>query len=45
MNLLLLGIGGEVEEDLPVVTKNALAGRHDEYEIVLANPPSARRAT
>ena len=39
MNLLLHGIGGDLEEDLPVVTKDALAGKHGEYEIVLANPP------
>jgi hypothetical protein len=24
---------------MPVVTKDALAGKHGEYEIVLANPP------
>src|ERR1035437_8782596 len=37
MNLLLHGIGGDLEEDLPVVTKDALAGKHGAYEIVLAN--------
>ena len=44
MNLLLRGIGGEFEEDLPAVTKDALAGKHDEYEIVLANPPFGKKS-
>jgi type I restriction enzyme M protein len=45
MNLLLHGIGGELEEDLPVVTKDALAGKHGEYEIVLANPPFGKKSS
>ena len=45
MNLLLHGIGGELEEDLPVVTKDALAGKHGEYEIVLANPPFGKNSS
>jgi type I restriction enzyme M protein len=45
MNLLLHGIGGESEEDLPVVTKDALAGKHGEYEIVLANPPFGKKSS
>ncbi len=45
MNLLLHGIGGELEEDLPVVTKDALAGKHGEYEIVLANPPFGKKGS
>jgi type I restriction enzyme M protein len=45
MNLLLHGIGGEAEEDLPVVTKDALAGKHGEYEIVLANPPFGKKSS
>jgi type I restriction enzyme M protein len=48
MNLLLHGIGGSEpdgqDSDLPVVTKDALAGKHGEYEIVLPIRPSARRA-
>ena len=40
MNLLLHGIGGESDiADLPVVTKDALAGKRGEYDLVLANPP------
>ena len=45
MNLLLHGIGGESEEDLPVVTKDALAGKHGEYEMVLANPPFGKKSS
>ena len=45
MNLLLHGIGGESEQDLPVVTKDALAGKHGEYEIVLANPPFGKKSS
>ena len=45
MNLLLHGIGGESEEDLPVVTKDALAGKHGEYVIVLANPPFGKKSS
>ncbi|HEY5895641.1 MAG TPA: class I SAM-dependent DNA methyltransferase [Chthoniobacterales bacterium] len=51
MNLLLHGIGGSgpdgqnSEEDLPVVTKDALAGKHGEYEIVLANPPFGKKSS
>ena len=42
---LLHGIGGESEEDLPVVTKDALAGKHGEYEMVLANPPFGKKSS
>jgi len=45
MNLLLHGIGGESEEDLPVISKDALAGKHGEYEIVLANPPFGKKSS
>ena len=62
MNLLLHGIGGEVDGDegkgkkekdkrrdaastLPVTTKDALAGKHGEYEVVLANPPFGKKSS
>jgi type I restriction enzyme M protein len=45
MNLLLHGIGGESETDLPVTTRDALAGKHGEYEIVLANPPFGKKSS
>jgi len=37
--------GGEGEFDLPVVTKDALAGKHGEYDIVLANPPFGKKSS
>ncbi len=45
MNMLLHGIGGAEGDGLPegnalpVTTKDALAGKHGEYDMVLANPP------
>ncbi len=51
MNLLLHGIGSESGggatslDELPVVTKDALAGKHGEYEIVLANPPFGKKSS
>jgi type I restriction enzyme M protein len=38
--------GGEGDSyNLPVVTKDALAGKHGEYEIVLANPPFGKKSS
>jgi type I restriction enzyme M protein len=51
MNLLLHGIGGTdgdipiSDADLPVVTKDALAGKHGEYDLVLANPPFGKKSS
>jgi type I restriction enzyme M protein len=50
MNLLLHGIGSEadgqtLESGLPVVTKDALASKHGEYDIVLANPPFGKKSS
>jgi len=45
MNLLLHGIGADSDSELPVVTKDALAGKHGEYEIVLANPPFGKKSS
>src|SRR5271157_6249371 len=39
MNLLLHGIGGNGSAEVPVSVKDALAGKHGEYDLVLANPP------
>ena len=36
---------GSATFDLPVVTKEALAGKHGEYEIVLANPPFGKKSS
>jgi type I restriction enzyme M protein len=46
MNMLLHGIGGESDTtDLPVTTKDALASKHGEYDIVLANPPFGKKSS
>jgi type I restriction enzyme M protein len=45
MNLLLHGVGAESEVDVPVITKDALAGKHGEYDIVLANPPFGKKSS
>jgi len=54
MNLLLHGIGSSAEasakeegdlDSLPVVTKDALAAKHGEYDIVLANPPFGKKSS
>lgn len=46
MNLLLHGIGGDQNAtDLPVMTKDALSGKHGEYDIVLANPPFGKKSS
>ena len=51
MNLLLHGIGGSeadglsLETSLPVTTKDALAGKHGEYDLVLANPPFGKKSS
>jgi type I restriction enzyme M protein len=37
------GAGGE--GSLPVLTKDALAGKHGEYDIVLANPPFGKKSS
>jgi type I restriction enzyme M protein len=43
MNLLLHGIGG-ANGDIPI-SDAALAGKHGEYEIVLANPPFGKKSS
>lgn len=45
MNLLLHGIGGEDSEQVPVAVKDALAGKHGEYDLVLANPPFGKKSS
>ncbi len=45
MNLLLHGIGGESDAEPPVVTQDALAGKHGEYDMVLANPPFGKKSS
>jgi type I restriction enzyme M protein len=46
MNLLLHGIGDEAGlMELPVQTKDALVGKHGEYDMVLANPPFGKKSS
>jgi len=46
MNMLLHGIGGDANAtDLPVMTKDALSGKHGEYDLVLANPPFGKKSS
>ena len=45
MNLLLHGIGSENDGEIPIETKDALAGKHGEYDIVLANPPFGKKSS
>ena len=45
MNLLLHGIGGNGSAEVPVVVKDALAGKHGEYDLVLANPPFGKKSS
>ena len=45
MNLLLHGIGGDSESELPVATKDALRDKHGEYDVVLANPPFGKKSS
>src|SRR6185312_12695613 len=44
MNLLLHGIG-DGSDDVPISVKDALAGKHGEYEMVLANPPFGKKSS
>jgi type I restriction enzyme M protein len=45
MNLLLHGIGGNGTGEVPVMVKDALAGKHGEYDMVLANPPFGKKSS
>lgn len=45
MNMLLHGIGGDSDTDLPVRTLDALSSKHGEYDIVLANPPFGKKSS
>ncbi len=46
MNLLLHGIAGGSDSGLPVIGgRDALASKHGEYDIVLANPPFGKKSS
>ncbi len=44
MNLVLHGIGSDATH-VPVIVKDALAGKHGEYEMVLTNPPFGKKSS
>ena len=44
MNLVLHGIGSDAAH-VPVQVKDALAGKHGEYELVLTNPPFGKKSS
>ena len=44
MNLVLHGIGSDAAH-VPVQVKDALAGKHGEYEMVLTNPPFGKKSS
>jgi len=45
MNLLLHGIASEDADEIPVQVRDALAGKHGEYEMVLTNPPFGKKSS
>jgi type I restriction enzyme M protein len=45
MNLLLHGIASEDSDEVPIQVKDALAGKHGEYEMVLTNPPFGKKSS
>ena len=44
MNLVLHGIGSDATH-VPVMVKDALAGKHGEHEMVLTNPPFGKKSS
>ena len=44
MNLVLHGIGSDASH-VPVIVKDALAGKHGEYEMVQTNPPLGKKSS
>ena len=50
MNLLLHGIGsvpvpGAASDGLPIQSRDSLAGKHGEYDVVLTNPPFGKKSS
>src|SRR5439155_19810520 len=44
MNLVIHGIGSDATH-ISVMVKDALAGKHGEYEMVLTNPPFGKKSS
>ena len=45
MNLVLHGINGDPDAEVPVKVQDGLAGKHGEYEMVLTNPPFGKKSS
>jgi type I restriction enzyme M protein len=45
MNLLLHGIGGDGTDEVPIQVRDALAGKHGEYDLVTTNPPFGKKSS
>jgi type I restriction enzyme M protein len=45
MNLLLHGIGSDGTDEVPVLVRDALAGKHGEYDLVMTNPPFSKKSS
>ena len=45
MNLVLHGVGADDTRVVPVLVRDALAAKHGEYDVVLANPPFGKKSS
>jgi type I restriction enzyme M protein len=45
MNLVLHGMGADDTRIVPVEVRDALSGKHGEYDVILANPPFGKKSS
>jgi len=45
MNLVLHGVGADDTRIVPVQVRDALSGKHGEYNVILANPPFGKKSS
>ena len=45
MNLVLHGVGADDTAVVPVEVRDALSGKHGEYDVILANPPFGKKSS
>ena len=45
MNLVLHGVGADDTRVVPVQVRDALSGKHGEYDVILANPPFGKKSS
>ena len=45
MNLVLHGVGADDRASVPVQVRDALSGKHGEYDVILANPPFGKKSS